>query len=165
MRNKVVKFLFTLMTVMCVVPSFAQEVEYDFTAPTKTPYTEYEGKPKKLVSPGVSGKVVPGEFVYCLNNEEGTYTSDVPEATPVGNYVVYYKYIPDDESLPETEPEGVKVNITQRGIQVEWGELELPYNKKAQLPTATISELKPIKIAKFAGNGQVHIIKTCLKTE
>lgn len=144
MRNKVVKFLFTLMTVMCVVPSFAQEVEYDFTAPTKTQYTEYEGKPKKLVSPGVSGKDVPGKFVYCLNNEEGTYTSDVPEAKPVGNYVVYYKYIPDDESLPETEPEGVKVNITQRGIQVEWGELDLPYNKKAQLPTATISELKPI---------------------
>ena len=30
MRNKVVKFLITLMTVMGIVPSFAEDVEYDF---------------------------------------------------------------------------------------------------------------------------------------
>ncbi len=50
----------------------------------------YTGDPQALVAPGSTvGNI--GTIVYCLNNQNGTYSESIPTATNIGEYTVWYK--------------------------------------------------------------------------
>lgn len=140
MRNKVVKFLITLMTVMGSVPSFAEDVEYDFTAPEANPFV-YSGEEKELITEGKRlATTVPGTFKYALNSsDKEAFGDDIPKAKNSDTYKVYYKYVPTDAALLETEPVEIEVTIAKKEVTVIWENTEVTYNGKIQQPKASIN--------------------------
>ncbi len=140
MRNKVVKFLITLMTVMGIVPSFAEDVEYDFTAPEANPFV-YSGEEKELITEGKRlATTVPGTFKYALNSsDKDAFGDDIPKAKNSDTYKVYYKYVPTDAALLETEPVEIEVTIAKKEVNVIWENTEVTYNGEVQQPKASIN--------------------------
>lgn len=139
-NNKIVKFLFTLLTVMCVVPSFADEVEYDFIAPEANPFV-YLGEEKELITEGKQlATTIPGTFKYALNSiDKEAFGDDIPKAKNSDTYKVYYKYVPTDAALLETEPVEIEVTIAKKEVTVIWENTEVTYNGKIQQPKASIN--------------------------
>lgn len=144
MRNKVVKFLITLMTVMGSVPSFAEDVEedveYDFTAPEANPFV-YSGEEKELITEGKRlATTIPGTFKYALNSsDKDAFGDDIPKAKNSDTYKVYYKYVPTDAALLETEPVEIEVTIAKKEVNVIWENTEVTYNGEVQQPKASIN--------------------------
>ncbi|MBR5210737.1 MAG: hypothetical protein IKV67_12890 [Paludibacteraceae bacterium] len=143
MRNKVVKFLITLMAVMSIVPSFAEDVDYGFTAPTaKT--LKYSGDFVELVTAGTAGTSemsVPGTFKYALNSSDDEAFGDkIPTAKVSDTYKVYYKFVPTDDALDATEPVEIEVTIATKEVTVIWEDTEVTYNGEVQQPKASIKE-------------------------
>lgn len=141
MRNKVVKFLITLMAVMGIVPSFAEDVEYDFTAPEANPFV-YSGEEKELITEGKRlATTVPGTFKYALNSsDKEAFGDDIPKAKNSDTYKVYYKYVPTDAALLETEPVEIEVTIAKKEVTVIWEDTEVTYNGEVQQPKTSIKE-------------------------
>ncbi|MBO7628045.1 MAG: hypothetical protein J6S93_10875, partial [Paludibacteraceae bacterium] len=132
-RKMIVKFLFALVAAICFVPSYAAVDKYGNTVPTKNPLV-YNGQEQQLVS---GAKVVePGEFQYS-KEEEGTYSSTIPTAILPGKYDVWYKFVPEDPDMEPTIPVDIEVSVAKKSVPVMWGELDLPYNGSAQVPTAS----------------------------
>lgn len=141
MRRKIVKFLFTLMTAFSFTPSFAEEGEYDYTAPSaNTVYTEYDGNNK--FKPGKAGEEVPGDFYYKIVDTDEDYSTSAPVIIVPGEYTVSWYFKPTDEEKEATEPEDLAVKVDKRGIQIEWTETEKIYTGEPLLPTPIISSKK-----------------------
>lgn len=136
-NNKIVKFLFTLLTVMYVVPSFAETVKYKITAPTAAPLT-YTGKEEKLVYGAKEDKDVPGKFVYSLD-DENSFVDTIPAAV-FGKHSVFYKYVPTADSLPATDSVEIKCTISPKQLHVEWADTaDVVYDGTYHKPTVTLS--------------------------
>ncbi len=135
-NNKIVKFLFTLLTVMYVVPSFAETVKYKITAPTAAPLT-YTGKEEKLVYGAIEDEKVPGKFVYSLD-DENSFVDTIPAAV-FGKHSVFYKYVPTADSLPATDSVEIKCTISPKQLHVEWADTaDVVYDGDYHKPTVTL---------------------------
>ena len=135
-NNKIVKFLFTLLTVMYVVPSFAETVKYKITAPKAAPLT-YTGKEEKLVYGAIEDEKVPGKFVYSLD-DENSFVDTIPAAV-FGKHSVFYKYVPTADSLPATDSVEIKCTISPKQLHVEWADTaDVVYDGDYHKPTVTL---------------------------
>lgn len=135
-NNKIVKFLFTLLTVMYVVPSFAETVKYKITAPTAAPLT-YTGKEEKLVFGAKEDESVPGKFLYSLDSSK-VFVDTIPTAL-FGNHSVFYKYVPTDESLPATDSVEIKCTISPKHLKVVWSDTtDVVYDGNYHKPTTAL---------------------------
>ena len=66
-------------------------VDVQWTAPEAIEGLAYTGEKQALIT---AGSAVGGEMQYKLG-ADGTYSPDIPKATEVGDYVVYYKVVAD----------------------------------------------------------------------
>lgn len=101
----------------------------------------YDGTDQPLVT--VTGEAVGGEMQYAIGTvteATGTYAKDIPTATNVGTYTVWYKVKGDDNHNDGT-PASVKVTIAPKQVGLKWTNTKFTYNGKSHAPTATATGL------------------------
>lgn len=117
--------------------------ELDFTPPTAMdPSPVYTGKPQVFINPGKEG-TVEGKFWYGLS-EDKLYEEKIPEQTNacarLQSYTVYYKFVPTNTNIPESEIYEVVGIISRKSVVVEWdNKVHYTYNGKEQKPSVTDS--------------------------
>lgn len=93
----------TVLTVDAVVSKAPQTVD-----------PVYDGEEKVLIS---AGEVVGGTLYYALGDSTGaldeSYELDIPTATEIGNYYVWYKVVANDNNHKDLAPAFVKVTIAE----------------------------------------------------
>ena len=87
------------------------KADVPFTAPTPKTGLSYTGKDKKeqLINAG-SVDADKGKLEYSLNDENGPYKSDIPEARDAGSYKVYYKVVGTNNNYDYSKAKG-KVDV------------------------------------------------------
>ncbi len=85
--------------------TIAKADSYVTTAPTPVPNLFYNGETQTLV---ISGSVIGGTMQYSLDGEN--WSDELPKATNVGTYTVYYKVI-GDENHEDIAEQSVTVTI------------------------------------------------------
>lgn len=98
--EKTITYLFTV-----------EKAKGELKAPKAIENLVYNGKPQALVEPG---ETKTGELQYKLN-EDGEYSTDIPEATEAGVYTVYYKVV-GDKNHKDVHEEFVLVSIDRQNV-------------------------------------------------
>ena len=103
----------------------------------------YDGEPLELVTAGTADG---GTMQYALGTDETTEPIDgwdaaIPTGIDAGTYYIWYRAV-GDNAHTDTEPAGpVAVTIGPRIAELAWSDTAFTFNKDAQAPTATVSNL------------------------
>ena len=98
----------------------------------------YSGEAQVLVT---AGEAANGEMQYALA-EEDPFIADIPEATTVGSYTVYYKVV-GDANHNDSEIGSVTVTIAPKVVDapvIELSQMSFAYDGTAKEPDVTVKD-------------------------
>ena len=101
-----------------------------YTAPTAKSLT-YNGNAQELVN---AGSAEGGTMQYSLDG--AAYSADIPKATDVGNYTVYYKVVGDDNHN-DTDPQQINVTIAEAPSPTTPATPSTPTDPSTDTPSAS----------------------------
>jgi len=112
---------------------------YEFKKPTASENLTYDGTPLTLIKE-VKTTDINGTYLYGIG-EKAKLSSTLPTATNAGEYLVAYKFIPEDAGYYPSDTLYVSTKIAKRDPDIQWLNKQLIYTGSAQKPTATLNNV------------------------
>lgn len=118
------------------------------TKPTTKTLT-YNGSEQELVNAASTNG---GTVKYSLDNKN--WSTSIPTGKAAKEYTVYYK-VEGNKNFKDADVQEITNKINPRTIDLKWNK-ELTYNRKEQLPTATVSNLADGDECEITVDGAQH---------